>query len=51
MEVFMANIGPTKHGVIPYGKQKKGGPHDHRGNKGGDRTPAQKRGDKTRSKS
>ncbi len=32
--------------VVPYGGQKKDGSHDHRYNKGEDRTPAQKEGDK-----
>lgn len=36
------------HGVIDYGHQKKNGSgsHDHRCNRGDDRTPAQKAGDK-----
>jgi hypothetical protein len=35
-------------GVVDYGPQKKGkgGGHDHRCNKGDDRTPSQKAGDK-----
>jgi hypothetical protein len=33
-------------GVVDYGYQKKDGSHDHRGNRGDDRTPAQKAGDK-----
>lgn len=33
-------------GVIDYGHSKKDGSHDHRHNKGRDRTPAQKEGDK-----
>lgn len=37
-------------GVIPGGKQKQDGSHDHRTNTGGDRTPAQKDGDKKRKK-
>lgn len=36
-------------GAIDYGKQKADGTHDHRTNKGSDRTPAQKKGDKARS--
>lgn len=40
----------TRRGVIDYGKNKGDGDHDHRGNKGGDRTPAQKEGDKKRRK-
>ena len=30
---------------IDYGENKVDGDHDHRRNKGGDRTPAQKKGD------
>ena len=33
-------------GVIDYGKQKKDGSHDHRYDRGDDRTPSQKSGDK-----
>lgn len=29
--------------AIPYGENKQDGDHDHRRNKGGDRTPAQKK--------
>lgn len=36
--------------AIPYGGQTTSGDHDHRTNKGGDRTPAQKRGDQSRRK-
>lgn len=32
-------------GLLDYGSQKKDGSHDHRCNKGDDRTPAQKAGD------
>lgn len=35
---------------IPYGKQKKDGDRDHRRNRGGDRTPSQKKGDRKRRK-
>lgn len=35
-------------GVVLYGKNKRGGGHDHRENRGNDRTPAQKRADKGR---
>lgn len=35
---------------IVGGKQKKDGSHDHRTNKGGDRTPRQKEGDRKRRK-
>ena len=38
-------------GVIDYGKNKAGGSHDHRTNRGNDRTPAQKAGDESRRKS
>lgn len=37
-------------GFIDYGKNKSDGSHDHRTNKGDDRTPAQKSGDKARTK-
>lgn len=40
-----------KTGVINYGNQSKNGSHDHRSNKGADRTPAQQAGDKARRKS
>lgn len=36
---------------IPYGGLKADGSHDHRTNKGGDRTAAQKAGDRKRRKS
>lgn len=45
------SVDPTRAGVVPYGGQKSGGGHDHRGNRGEDRTPAQKEGDKKRRKS
>ncbi len=35
---------------IDYGKNKADGTHDHRTNKGNDRTPAQKKADKRRTK-
>ena len=35
---------------INYGRQKDSGGHDHRSNKGDDRTPAQKSGDDKRRK-
>ena len=38
-------------GVIDYGKNKAGGSHDHRTNRGNDRTPAQKAGNESRRKS
>lgn len=38
------------HGVISSGRNKNTGGHDHRSNKGDDRTLSQKEGDKKRSK-
>ena len=38
------------HGAIETGRNKNTGGHDHRTNKGDDRTPAQKQGDKSRRK-
>lgn len=38
-------------GLLPYGSEKVDGSHDHRWNRGPDRTPAQKAGDQKRSKS
>lgn len=38
--------GSPLRGVVDYGHQKKDGSHDHRCNRGDDRTPAQKAGDK-----
>lgn len=35
---------------IPYGRSKKGGGHDHRINRGSDRTPAQRNGDLKRTR-
>jgi hypothetical protein len=40
-----------RHGAIPYGRTKDSGGHDHRTNRGDDRTPAQKKGDENRRKS
>lgn len=42
------NLG--KRGAIDYGGEKKDGGHDHRNNKGEDRTPSQKKGDAKRRK-
>lgn len=39
------------NGIIDYGKNKSDGSHDHRENKGNDRTPAQKEGDAKKRKS
>lgn len=44
------NSGGVDLGVIDSGRQKKTGGHDHRTNKGDDRTQAQKQGDKDRKK-
>ena len=41
---------PVSTGVIADGRNKNTGGHDHRTNKGDDRTPAQKNGDKARRK-
>ncbi|MYM34009.1 hypothetical protein GTP44_04715 [Duganella sp. FT50W] len=38
------------HGAVPYGGNKKDGSHDHRYNKGADRTPSQKEADCKRSR-
>ena len=40
------NTGSPLRGLVDYGKQKKDGSHDHRYNRGDDRTPTQKTGDK-----
>ena len=37
-------------GFVDYGRNKPDGGHDHRTNKGKDRTPAQKKGDRARTK-
>lgn len=37
-------------GLVPYGRPKADGSHDHRFNRGNDRTPAQKRGDAKRTR-
>lgn len=42
--------GSLLQGIVDYGKQKKDGSHDHRSNKGADRTQAQKAGDEKRRK-
>lgn len=47
---LMAKVFKGKRSRIAYGKQKNDGFHDLRYNKRGDRTPAQKRGDKKRRK-
>lgn len=38
-------VQPLPMGVIPYGRNKKDGSHDHRTNRGSDRTAAQREGD------
>ena len=40
----------SRSGIIDYGSEKKEGGHDHRTNKGEDRTPSQKEGDKAKKK-
>lgn len=40
----------SRSGAIEGGRQKKTGGHDHRTNKGDDRTQAQKKGDKEKRK-
>lgn len=37
-------------GIVDYGEQKSSGGHDHRYNKGDDRTPAQKKSDNEKKK-
>lgn len=39
-----------KRDAIDYGREKNGGGHDHRTNKGKDRTPSQQEGDKAKRK-
>ena len=43
--------GKSSHGIIESGRNKNNGGHDHRTNKGQDRTPSQKVGDKAITKS
>ena len=43
--------GKSSHGIIESGRNKNNGGHDHRTNKGRDRTPSQKVGDKAITKS
>lgn len=57
MDFLKSFFKPSNHnhssplvGVVPYGKNKQDGSHDHRHNKGADRTPAQKAGDEKRKK-
>lgn len=52
LKSFFKPINPGNlMGVVPYGKNKLDGSHDHRYNQGADRTQAQKAGDEKRSKS
>ena len=44
------NSNELSHGIIPTGRNKNSGGHDHRTNTGDNRTPAQKKGDKKRTK-
>ncbi|QFZ84572.1 hypothetical protein GFK26_18260 [Variovorax paradoxus] len=39
---------PGTHGLMDYGRTKDTGGHDHRDNRGDDRTPAQKIADRAR---
>lgn len=50
---FLRGVRPTTglHGALNYGRQKSDGSHDHRSNKGADRTPAQKSADAKRAAS
>lgn len=41
---------PRRNNLIDYGQNKSDGSHDHRTNKGNDRTPSQQKGDKSRRK-
>lgn len=58
MNIFGRRIGEPAEGPMPtlsvglvsYGRPKVNGSHDHRFNRGNDRTPAQKRGDAKRIK-
>lgn len=43
-------IESTICGAIGYGRMRKDGGHDHRTNRGPDRTPSQREGDKKRRK-
>ena len=48
IDIFFKDKFETSSGVINYGNEKNDGSHDHRTNKGNDRTPSQKEGDKKR---
>jgi hypothetical protein len=45
-----SSSGSFSSGIINYGESKQNGGHDHRYNKGNDRTQAQKEGDKKKTK-
>ncbi|MFC5694512.1 hypothetical protein ACFPU0_02920 [Pseudomonas sp. GCM10022186] len=46
-----ADNGPfSTCGFVPYGKNRRDGGHDHRYNRGADRTPAQRKADANRTK-
>lgn len=45
-----SGIFDLKRGIISYGRAKKDGSHDHRTNRGDDRTVAQRQGDQKRSR-
>jgi hypothetical protein len=44
------NTADTKSGIIDSGRNKNDGGHDHRTNKGKDRTPSQQESDKAKRK-
>lgn len=44
------DLDQNRFGLIDYGKSKSDGSHDHRTNKGKDRTPSQKEADKQKRK-
>lgn len=50
MGIFDRSTPSNERGMIEGGRQKDTGGHDHRTNKGDDRTPAQKKGDRERQK-
>lgn len=43
-------IKPCQCNLVPYGKSRQDGGHDHRYNRGRDRTPAQRKADSNRAK-
>jgi hypothetical protein len=50
LDTIKNNSNDFSQGIISTGKNKSTGGHDHRTNKGDDRTPSQKKGDKNRRK-